>query len=356
MKRIGMTLGKFAPLHRGHELVIETMLAENDASVVVIYNTKKIQIPLPVRAQWIRKRFPSVTIIEAWDGPEEPDPSRLSASEFTNAWHDYEVAEEVFLRSLLTKHLGAAHIDAFYSSEYYGAHIAQSLSTPDHQCHDRRIDEARQKIPISATMIRSQPYEHRAYLNPDVYWDMLIKVVFVGAMSTGKSTITQRLADEYATTFAPEYGRYYWEKHQVERRIPLEAFNEIAWAHQQLELECSRNANRYLFVDTNAITTYMFSLDYHQTATAELTQLAIGNSSRYDLFFLCQDDIPYDDTWDRSGDGKRHIFQQQIIADLEQRKIPYIPLRGTLDERLSKVSGVLNAYQSYSNFYGKYYI
>lgn len=36
------------------------------------------------------------------------------------------------------------------------------------------------------------------------------------------------------------------------------------------------------------------------------------------------EDIPYDDTWDRSGEQKRTVFHKQIIADLNERKIPYI--------------------------------
>ncbi len=35
MKR-GLTLGKYAPLHRGHQLVIETGLAETDEMVVIV--------------------------------------------------------------------------------------------------------------------------------------------------------------------------------------------------------------------------------------------------------------------------------------------------------------------------------
>ena len=34
MKR-GLTLGKYAPLHRGHQLVIETALAEMDETLVL---------------------------------------------------------------------------------------------------------------------------------------------------------------------------------------------------------------------------------------------------------------------------------------------------------------------------------
>lgn len=236
----------------------------------------------------------------------------------------------------------------FYSSEFYGRHMSIALGAID-----RRVDEARQQVPVSATMIRSDPFKYRQYVSGIVYRDLITKVVFVGAMSTGKSTITEALAEQYRTAFASEYGRDYWTEHQVDRRIGIEAFDDIAVGHIKREEQALLTADRYLFVDTNAITTYMYALDYHGRAPELLTRLALENAQRYDLFFLCDDDIPYDDTWDRSGDQKRHVFHKQIIADLKERRIPYITLRGTLEERMRKVDDVLAKFKPYGNYFGE---
>ncbi|MDR2846452.1 MAG: AAA family ATPase [Candidatus Methanoplasma sp.] len=333
MKKTGLTLGKYSPFHKGHAMVIETMIREMDEVIVVIYDSKLTTIPLQVRAGWIRRLYPEVRVIEAWDGPEGYSSER-----------EHEVAEEEYIKSLI----GDVKISAFYSSEYYGAHMSAALG-----CEDRRVDEARALVPISATMIRGDPFRYRGYMDSTVYRDMIVKVVFLGAMSTGKTTIAKALAEKFDTTYSEEYGRYYWNDHHVDRRIGFEDFDIIAKRHIEWEDAAILDANRYLFVDTNAITTYMYALDYHGRAPPLLTQIALENASRYDLFFLCEDDIPYDDTWDRSGDGKRHVFHKQIIADLEQRRIPYIPLTGTLEQRMRKVEEVLRDYVPYSNYYGK---
>ena len=333
VKKVGLTLGKFAPLHKGHEHIINIMLSEMDKVIVVIYDTSVTPMPMQIRAGWIQKLFPDVTVIEAWDGP------------VGNAHdHEYEQMEEKYILSLLNGEM----ITAFYSSEYYGEHMSKALD-----CIDRRVDETRTTIPVSATMIRENPFRYRQYISDIVYRDLIIKVVFLGAMSTGKSTITEALAKRYNTTFASEYGRDYWDENQVDRRLSFDAFNEIARGHIEREEKAFLSADRYCFVDTNAITTYMYALDYHGTAPEFLTRLAMENISRYDLFFLCEDDIKYDDTWDRSGDQKRHIFQKQIIADLNTRRIPYIPLKGDLETRMRRVDEILEYYQPYSNFYGK---
>lgn len=333
MKTLGLTLGKFAPLHKGHQFMIETALQEVDELIVVIYETTVSPVPLQVRANWIRKLYPAVRVIEAWDGPDGYSDDR-----------EHEIREEQYILGLLK----GEQVTHFYSSEFYGAHMSLALGAID-----RRVDEARVQVPVSATMVRSDPYQYRNYVSDIVYRDLITKVVFVGAMSTGKSTITEALARKHGTAFASEYGRDYWAEHQVDRRIGLEAFDEIAVGHLEREEQALRDAKRYLFVDTNAITTYMYALDYHGKAPELLTRLALENAQRYDLFFLCGDDIPYDDTWDRSGDQKRHVFHQQIIADLKARRIPYIPLKGTLEQRIQKVDRVLARFKPYGNYFGE---
>ena len=332
MKKTGLTLGKYAPFHKGHEYVIQTMLAEMDEAVAIIYDTEATPIPLSTRAGWIRRLFPRVTVIEAWDGPDGYCRER-----------SFEITQEQYI----LKVLNGRKIDAFYCSEFYGAHVAGALGAAD-----RRVDEARLAVPVSGTAVRANPYQHRQYISAPVYRDLIVKAVFLGAMSTGKSTLTEALARRHKTSFASEYGRDYWTEHQVDHRLSFEAFDEIAAGHIAREEEAFLAADRYCFVDTNAITTYLFAIDYHGRAPELLRRLALENASRYDLFFLCEDDIPYDDTWDRSGDQKRHIFQKQIVADLRERRIPYIPLRGSLAERMARVDEVLAKFEPYGNFYG----
>ncbi|MNI15229.1 Trifunctional NAD biosynthesis/regulator protein NadR [compost metagenome] len=227
-------------------------------------------------------------------------------------------------------------ITHFYSSEPYGDHMSQALHAVN-----RQIDADRKHIPVSATMVREQPYENRKFVHPIVYKDMITKVVFLGAPSTGKTTLTAKLAEVYQTVWMPEYGREYWAEHQSERRLTLEQLVEIAEGHLEREEQLICEARKYLFVDTNAITTYMFSMYYHCAAAPRLTELAEACADRYEIVFVCEDDIPYDDTWDRSGDVQRQAFQQQIVEDLTLRGIPFTRLTGGLKDRVEQVKAVL---------------
>ncbi|MCH5585825.1 AAA family ATPase [Shimazuella sp. AN120528] len=327
-KKVGLTLGKFAPLHLGHQYMIQTAVEEMDEVLVVIYDSPEVtDIPLSVRSKWIRTIYPSVEVIEAWDGPSD-----------TGDTPGIKQKQETYILDLLP----GRTITHFYSSEFYGDHMSKALGAVD--C---RVDEQRSKYPISGTEVRKNLYLNRHYLHPIVYADCITKVVFLGAPSTGKTTITEQLAKVYDTVWMPEYGREYWEKHQMNRRLSKEQLLELALGHIQREEEKILEANQYLFVDTNAVTTYLFSQDYHGESHPRLVELADQANRRYDLVFLCEDDIPYEDTCDRSGAVHRRIFQKQIKADLLERRIPFISLRGSLDERMEKVKQVLARYRKF---------
>lgn len=323
--RTGFVLGKFAPLHKGHQLLIETALTENDRVVVMIYHAPEVTgIPLPVRAAWIRHIYPQIEVIEAWDGPRETG----NSPDITQK-HD----------AYILRMLAGRKIDAFYSSEFYGAHVSRALGAKD-----RRIDPERTRIPTSGTAIRADSYGQRHFLHARVYWDIITKVVFLGAPSTGKTTLARALAEDYNTVWMPEYGREYWEAKQVNRRLSLEELLEIAQGHREREESMVLEARQHLFIDTDASTTAMFSRYYHQQVHPELALLAEESRHRYDIFFLCASDMPYDDTWDRSGDAQRQVFQAQIEADLQARAIPYIRLHGDLAIRRQQVRKVLEGF------------
>lgn len=321
--KVGLTLGKFAPFHKGHQLMIETAINEVDELIVLIYDDPVINIPLSIRAGWIREIYPEIEVIEGVNSPNDSG----YTPEIMKIQEDY-----------VSEVLGNRSITHFYSSEPYGVHMSAALNAVN-----RQVDISRNSIPISATKIREDAFKNKKFIHPVVYKDLITKVVLLGAPSTGKTTLAEKLAVHFDTQWMPEYGREYWENHQVNKRLTLEDLLKIAEIHIEKEDALILESNRFLFSDTNAITTYLFSLDYHGKALEALENLAKTAENRHDIIFVCDTDIPYDDTWDRSGDVKRKEFQQTIIEDLNARNLKYYLLKGTVDERIEQVSKVLTA-------------
>ena len=328
--RRGLTLGKYAPLHHGHQLVIETALAEMDEVTVIVYDAPDTTpTPLAVRSGWIRTLYPDVRVIEAWDGP-------------TSVGYEPEVMRQH--ERYVIETLGIRGISAFYSSEPYGEHMSRALGATD-----RRVDMARTRVPVSASAIRSDPYANRAYLDPLVYRGLVTNVALLGAPGTGKTTLAERLAHEFDTSWMPEYGREYWEANAVDRRLRPEQLLEIAQGHLEREDAALAGANRYLFTDTTALTTETFARHYHGSVDPRLEALAAAAVERYDLVFVCDTDFPYPVTQDRSGAADRAAFQRQVLGDLARRHVPYAVLRGDLDTRVAHAQAILSRFEKYMN-------
>lgn len=151
-KNIGFTIGKFAPLHKGHQLLIETALKEMNEMYVVIYDTNIIDINVKQRANWIKQLYPDVHIIYAYNSPKK------------YGLDDESVKIQMEYLSELIKDIPVTH---FYSSELYGEKVANYLNI-----RNRVVDLERKQIPISSTMVRKNYEENSKYIENFIYSDL----------------------------------------------------------------------------------------------------------------------------------------------------------------------------------------
>jgi cytidyltransferase-like protein len=111
--KIGLTIGKFAPLHKGHQWMIETALREVDQLIIIVYDAPELEtLPMDMRIKWLLHLYPEVKIIRA-DNP----PRDKGYTETIQKKH------EDYILSLL----GKIKIHAFYSSENYGDRMSKAL-------------------------------------------------------------------------------------------------------------------------------------------------------------------------------------------------------------------------------------
>ena len=148
-KNIGFTIGKFAPLHKGHQLVLETALKEMDEVYCVVYDTDIINIDVKQRAEWIKKLYPKVHILYAYDSPKQYGLDEKSVN-----------IQMKYLSGII-EDIPVTH---FYSSEPYGEKVADYL-----KIKNRTVDLEKKSIPVNATIIRDNYEDNKNYLENLVY-------------------------------------------------------------------------------------------------------------------------------------------------------------------------------------------
>jgi len=171
-------------------------------------------------------------------------------------------------------------------------------------------------------------------------------IVFVGAESTGKSTLAQYLARRLDAGFVPEIGRFVWEEKQG--KLSADDYVEIAERHRDAEDAALAQApGPWVFVDTNALTTLLLGLCFGQVAEPvppALLHYADDCRTRYAHHFVCADDIPYEEEPGvRENAAWRTRVQRLVLEDLGRRGIGYTVLTGTLEQRAARVMDVLSA-------------
>ena len=141
--KVGFTIGKFAPLHKGHQYLIEKGIKEMDKFYVVVYETKLIKNTLEERAKWIKDIYPEVEILYAKNPPSKYGLDKESVKIQTD-----------YLKNII-KNIPVTH---FYSSEPYGKYVAEEFKIQDVQ-----VDRKRKKFSISATKIRQNMEINKKY-------------------------------------------------------------------------------------------------------------------------------------------------------------------------------------------------
>lgn len=336
--RRGLVVGKFSPLHLGHELLIREALAQCEQLYLLSYSLPELPgCEAPRRERWLQARFadvPALVVtpasIQAWRGEGKVLPD-LPYNEAPDNQQRQFVAE------LCQVVLGTT-VDAVFTSESYGdgfaAHLAACFGHPvQHVC----VDQARSAVPISGTRLREDPHGLKGFLAPQVYADFVERIVLLGGESTGKSSLAAALAQALGSVHVAEYGRECW----LARGGSLHYDDLLHIGLTQVEHEnaAAERASRYLVCDTSPLTTLFYSGALFGRAEPELQRLA---ERPYGHILLCADDFPFVQDGTRQDDSFRRRQQAWYRDQLTRRGWAYHELRGSLSER---VAGALNLLQ-----------
>jgi HTH-type transcriptional regulator, transcriptional repressor of NAD biosynthesis genes len=338
----GLVVGKFSPLHRGHELVIRRALA--DCERVFLLSWSKPELPgyeAERRSRWLERLFPGTERLVLTDESLlalEPPPVFASLP-----GNDAEPRLQRRFTAWICERVWRTRVSAVFAGESYAGPFADELT----RCFRERepahagvtavaVDPERGTVPISGTRIRAEVHAHRRFLSPEVYADFVKRVALLGGESTGKSSLAEHVARELGTLHVAEYGRELWERRAGALRF--EDLLHIAEEQVAREQAAEGHASEWLVCDTSPLTTLFYSLELFGRADPALERLAARN---YELVALCEPDFPFVQDGTRRDAAFRARQDGWYRTALAARAVPYLALAGAPDQRVQALCRAL---------------
>lgn len=347
----GLIVGKFMPPHFGHMYLIEEAAKQCDILYVLVYSN-----PDPPKFNSERRKALIMQHFVERYGMKGPHGCTMMYRSARDIDAPFDFADDYTQRETLKRYIEGVrsmikYPDVVFTSEDYGPGFAEHLGV-DHVM----IDKERNNYPISGTKARSDIYANFPMLPPVTRKfyrgeEYIEKVVFLGAESTGKSTIAKRMAEEYDTNYTHEVGRDICEG--TDHKLTSHDMAHIVCEQEILEetLMQQGKCKHYLFCDTNALTTLFYSYEYNDTAPMQVWSAAQRVPERYQHVFLCDTDIPFEDDGTRRLSGQAHELHDSMVRmQLDWMNIEYTVLRGNLEQRVRTVKNILE-YRKQCDFY-----
>lgn len=330
----GLVVGKFSPLHLGHEALIAHALARCEQVIVLGYSVPEhAHCSAEQRRHWLRVRMPqarSIVLDTTTLATLAPGFAPLPRNDAPDAEHQH------YLAALLAEVL-RARVDAIFASEPYvhptAAVIARRQGSP---VEPVLFDLQRSRFPIAGSQLRAHPHQHRHAMAPVVYRSFVQRVCLLGGESTGKTTLAAALARRYGSTWATEFGREHWDA--CGGALTRDDLLHIARVQVEREETLLDRAHQYLFCDTSPLTTLCYSEAMFGERPRPLVQAA---GRGYAHVFLCEPDFEFVQDGTRRDAGFREWQQRWYGSALAAAGVNYTRLRGSLAQRLAAAEQVL---------------
>lgn len=314
----GLILGKFLPPHCGHVELIERAVAAVQKLTILVCSLSREPIPGRQRVEWVGEIAPRAEVLHVTDeNPSLPE-------EHPRFWEIWMAT----IRGLLP-----SGPDVVFSGEPYGEELARRLGAR-HVLVDRR----RSSHP-SGTEIRRDPMAHWEALPACVRPYFVRRVVLTGSESTGKTTLAQELAGYYATAWVPEFARGYLDG----KGLPVLPSDIEPIARGQIESEerAAREANRVVILDTDLLSTVVYSEHYFGFCPPEVR--AAADRRRAHLYLLAGIDVVWEPDPQRDRPHLRENMQGLFRAALRSRDCDFVEISGSREERRARAMVAIDA-------------
>ncbi len=314
--------GKFLPFHKGHEAMINFALNKCDFLTVLVCCSDKENIPDTIRSSWIDKAFENEKKVEVrtFNYLESKLPNTSETSEsVSKIWADIFKKQFPDYSLLIT-------------SEEYGNFVAYFMNI-----QHIAFDIPKKHFPVSATAVRKDVFANWKYLPDSVKPDFAIKIVILGTESTGKTSLTEKLAKHFNCSLVLEAAR---EMIANSNNFSFDDLYLLATEHAKRIDKIILADNPLVIIDTDIHTTKSYS---RFTFEKELEIRAdIYNSNRANIYLYLNNDVEYLQEGTRLSEAERNLLDLSHRQVLTDHNIDIIEIKGDWNERFEKAVEQIN--------------
>lgn len=215
------------PPHAGHRYLVEFGRHFADRLSVLVCTLPDEPIPGELRFKWFREMFPDVNavhITEAIPGAARGEPN------------SYRIWAESIREAV------GGEPDYVFASEDYGFALAAELGATYIP-----VDPSRHNFPVSATMIREDPFQSWKYIPEPVRPYFVHRLCILGESGESVEDIAHKTANHFDALLLNDYMRFF-EDFTGTRAASLEDFEALLRGQMAGSVALARQTFRFLFL------------------------------------------------------------------------------------------------------------
>jgi nicotinamide riboside kinase len=166
------------------------------------------------------------------------------------------------------------------------------------------------------------------------------RVVLIGPECTGKTTLARELARRYGVEWVPEFARTFVEA--TRRPVRFEDVDAIGRGQQAAEDRARRDRSRLLVLDTDLVSTCVYSRHYYGDCPPWIEEAVPGRLS--DLYLLLATDVPWvPEGYLREQPERREELYARFRQTLAELGARVVEVRGTWEQRRATAIAAIDA-------------
>lgn len=316
---VGLIFGKFAPLTAGHVNFIR-MTVESDIDHLYLFLSfdlkfNRQQTPWMQKRLGLAQRLLDLKRLIRDSGLENRvtvdyvDESHIPGYPTGGAAYAGLIREKIPAGVVLTH--------AFSSEPEYTEYFSEHFPEVEHVV----LDAERTGVNISATRIRQDLRNNFNLLSLQAKPRFVKKVAIVGVESTGKSTLTKRLANYFQTNYTQEVGREICEDIfcATEDTMTRQDYLDIAMTHRLCEQLSTESAHIVTFSDTTNLITHFSGICSGAISESDpmFRALSFEESQYYDLVLYMSPEVQWvEDPLRRQNTAAKRIQTNAMLEGM----------------------------------------